>query len=306
MSILLSGDFHANERSEIEYISKKRLEKDYIQEQIDSIKYHIMLGDLGIGKPDKNKRDKDNYKNLTYRPFPILCVMGDDDPLLEMGKYTEEDIGLGESVLKISERTSDTPYIAYLKRGKVYHIEGIKFLVLGGALTIDNKTRKMSEKNHDKAFWSTKEREDLFKLLENENQFDFVISHTGTKYNNSYLHRKYSLNDEYDYDLTNVFNDEVDKKIQYIEWFCGHLHFDAYLHDYKNDLGYEYLYRRTIILDKIGDTIEQHYKDRITTKLKIERYNCTESESYDYLKHQEQAPVSKEEVKKYKNRSKGI
>jgi hypothetical protein len=49
----------------------------------------------------------------------------------------EVDIGIGETVYQINAE----PFVAYLKRGKVYTIDGIWFLVLGGALS-ETKTSK--------------------------------------------------------------------------------------------------------------------------------------------------------------------
>jgi len=73
MVILLSGDFHNNARGEIRYITKECIISCYNKHLYDKIKYHIILGDAGFLWPKKLNRDKDNYKILSKRKFPILC-----------------------------------------------------------------------------------------------------------------------------------------------------------------------------------------------------------------------------------------
>ena len=137
MSILFSGDFHANAEDELSSITKKVLLKKYQQEKFDSINYHIILGDGGFLWPGNHGTDLFNYKALMNRSFPILCVIGNHEPILGYTSIPEVDIGIGELVDIIQER----PFVGYLKRGKVYTIECLKILVLGGALSIDKERR---------------------------------------------------------------------------------------------------------------------------------------------------------------------
>ena len=83
--------------------------------------------------PHNKERDIHNYAALAERPFPVLCVIGNHEPIYGMKNIPEADIGLGEAVYQINAE----PFVAYFKRGKIYTIDGIKFSVLGGALSID-------------------------------------------------------------------------------------------------------------------------------------------------------------------------
>jgi hypothetical protein len=138
MSILFSGDFHANARGELTLLTNDTLLNKFGAEIYSSVNYHIILGDGGFGWENNEKRDKYNYKKLAERSFPILVVQGNHEPIYGMKKVKETDIGIDEKVLVINKK----PFTAYLKRGNIYTIDGIKFLVLGGALSID-KYRKI-------------------------------------------------------------------------------------------------------------------------------------------------------------------
>ena len=251
MAILFSGDFHANEQQEISIITKKVLLKKYGKQKYDDIKYHIMLGDGGFMWPGNHEQDVFNYKTLANRSFPILCVIGNHEPILGMDNMPEDDIGIGETVYKINS----TPFTAYLKRGKVYTIDGIKILVLGGALSIDTTSRKPNISWWRKEYWDEQEKKDLFKLLETENTFDLVVSHTGPQFMNSYFFNSPSSRNEKLFDEVALLNDEVHDKIQFKEWLCGHWHRDNYFFNNELDQGYQYLYKNTKLIEKVDNQI---------------------------------------------------
>jgi hypothetical protein len=249
MSILLSGDFHANAVNELSSITKKALINKYQQENYDSIRYHIILGDGGFMWPGNQKADQFNYKALACRPFPVLCVIGNHEPILGMSNLSETDIGIGETVYQIN----DNPFVAYLKRGKAYTIEGFKFLVLGGALSIDKADRVPGISWWEKEYWTEQEKEDLFKLLETEKTFDCVLSHTGPNTINKLLFADSMYSSKLAHDEVARLNDQIDARIQFHEWWCGHWHKDI-CHDKANaNRRYQYLYRTTEILDRVDN-----------------------------------------------------
>jgi 3-oxoacid CoA-transferase subunit A len=249
MSILLSGDFHASARVEIDLIYKDILIHKYGQERYNGIKYHVILGDGGFMWQHNRERDKRNYEILSQRPFPILCVAGNHEPFYGMKNIPEADIGIGETVYKINSK----PFTAYLKRGKVYNIDGIKFLVLGGALSIDKYDRVPNKTWWELEYWTEQEKQDVLKLLETDNQFDFVISHTGPHHINKKLFQdNYWVSKAKFHDEAAYLNDEIHGRIQFREWWCGHFHEDEYYFDKKKKHSYQYLYRSTRIVEKIN------------------------------------------------------
>ena len=251
MSILLSGDFHANALDELSSITKTALVKKYRQEMFDEIKYHIILGDCGFMWPGNQKADLFNYKALAYRPFPILCVVGNHEPILGMSDVPEVDIGIGEKVLMIKEAD---PFVAYLKRGKVYKIENKNFLVLGGALSIDKDFRRPNISWWENEYWSEDEKELLFFALKKENKFDYVLSHTGPSRINKTISplQIAGLSPKF-FDEVAMLNEKIDCQITCRQWFCGHFHKNIYYYDQNLKRGYQYLYKDSALL--IGDEI---------------------------------------------------
>jgi len=250
MAILFSGDFHANSVNELSAITKKNLINKYGQETYNDIRYQIILGDGGFMWPDNQKADRFNYKSLACRPFPVLCVIGNHEPILGMiENMRETDIDLGESVYQIQ----DKPFVAYLKRGKAYSIDGFKFLVLGGALSIDKMYRKPGKSWWKEEYWSEKEKLDVLKLLETEKKFDCVISHTGPHHINNKLFMHGDFDPDKFIDEVAIMNDQIHKKIQFKKWWCGHWHHDIYHYDRNSGREYQYLYRTTKILDKVDN-----------------------------------------------------
>ena len=105
------------------------------EEKYNAIKYHIILGGGSFMRPGLQKQDEKMYMELARNHFPILCVLGNREPIYGiMEKMPEADIGKGENVYRIHA----CPFVAYLKRGKAYTIDGFKFLVLGGAQSLES------------------------------------------------------------------------------------------------------------------------------------------------------------------------
>jgi len=271
MSILLSGDFHASSRGEIFVVMKENILEGYGKEMYDKIKYHIILGDAGFMWPDNNYKDKNNYKKLSERPFPVLCVLGNHEPIYGVNNIPQDDIGLGENVYVIK----DKPFVAYLKRGKVYTIDGIKFLVLGGALSIDKCNRTSGKTWWENEYWSEQEKKELFELLETDNSFDCVISHTGPYHINEklFLSDPNSYYDNYydkSFDKVAKLNDEIYKRIKFKKWFCGHYHSDKYYLNKDINQEYQYLCETTKIIEKIEGKLVTH--DELETKERVFLY----------------------------------
>jgi hypothetical protein len=246
VSILLSGDFHANAVRELERITKGALVTEYGQELFNEIQYHLILGDGGFLWPGNEKGDAYNYKVLAYRPFPVLCVIGNHEPMLGRADLPELDIGIGEKVLLVREKK---PFVAYLKRGKVYTIAGLKFLVLGGALSIDKARRTPGRSWWEGEYWSSAEKKQIFELLEGQKDFDYVLSHTGPNRVNQILFQEGAgAYFPKFFDDVAALNEVIDGKINCKGWFCGHWHEDRRYFDETMKREYRYLYETTALL----------------------------------------------------------
>jgi len=261
MSILFSGNFISNHNKELRLITKNAVIKSYGLDKYNSVKYHIILGNADFMWPGNESRDKANYEVLAHRPFPILCVMGNHDPIIGMKDRRETDIGIGETVYQIQ----DKPFVAYLKRGKVYTIDGFKFLVLGGALSIDKKMRTPGVTWWEEEYWSEEEKTSLFRLLETDNSFDFVISNTGPYKMNHYLFGK--DNPKYFRDEVAFLNDQINEKIKFSKWLCSHWFRDEYHYDENEEKAYQYLYNNTRIIERVGEKRVVTYRENETVKI---------------------------------------
>ena len=250
MPILLSGDFHANSESELKSIRENTLMGQYSPELYKGINYHIILGDGGFLWPGNKNGDRANYRELALRPFQVLCVLGNHDPVLGRPDLPEIDIGIGEKVILVNK---ERPFVAYLKRGKIYSIEGKKFLALGGALSIDREYRLPNISWWENEYWTEAEKESVFLLLEKENRFDYVLSHTGPSRINEtvFAFLRQSHLPKF-FDEVGALNERIDGKISCRQWFCGHWHRDEYHYDRIMQRGYRYLYRKTAVLTDDG------------------------------------------------------
>jgi hypothetical protein len=244
MSILLSGDFHGNARGELSTITSKNLRKKYGEEPFRDINFHIILGDGGFMWPGNERTDAYNYRVLGLRPFPVLCVIGNHEPMLGMS-LPEIDIGIGEAVYLVNTK----PLVAYLKRGRVYRIDGFKFLVMGGALSIDREYRIPGKSWWKEEYWSGEEKAALFDLLAADDSFDYVLAHTGPDSVNKRLFGSLFPHSPKFADEVAALNDIVDSKIHCGGWFCGHWHEDWLYQDEDRRRLYQYLYRDTKLID---------------------------------------------------------
>jgi len=252
MSILISGDFHANEDHELFSVTKNTLIRKYGQRKYDEIKYQIILGDAGFLWPGYEKIGIQNYAALSKRPFPVLSVVGNHDPVLGRPDLPEADIGIGEKVIMIKE---EKPLVAYLKRGKVYNIENHKILALGGALSIDKAYQQLNNTWWKNEYWSEAEKKTLFKLLDKDNHFDYVLAHTGPIRVNEMLNPFSRIGFPLKfYDEVAALNEKIDGRIICKQWFCGHWHNEKYHYDQNYKRGYQYLYRKTALLS--GDEVK--------------------------------------------------
>ena len=96
--------------------------------------------------------------------------------------------------------------------------------------------------------------QNILNFLNNENKFDYVLSHTGPRRINKTLIPVLKGNKSpIIHDKVAVLNERIDRKITCKQWFCGHMHRDKYYYCQDLKRGYQYLYRRTAILD--GDII---------------------------------------------------
>ena len=252
MSILISGCFNTDQKHELISISEKTLIEKFQKEKYDNIKSHIVLGDGGFLSQEHYNFNNNTYRVLSERPFPVFCVLGNNDLIFKEKNLQETDIGIGETVYQYKSK----PFIAYLKHGKAYTIDSIKFLVLPGALAMYTPTNNFNKALWGLEYWPDNEKQELVNLVETQNTFDCVISH----FPPYHIHKKLFSRNMVIYPAHNdedllFLNEKILNKITFPEWWSNHDENDQYSWDNEENRGYQFLHRTAKILEKVNNKL---------------------------------------------------
>ena len=172
--IYLTGDIHG-ERS----INKLSIHNFIHQKNMTKDDYVIILGDFGLlWHPYGSKNDKQQQYWLNWleeKPFTTLFVDGNHENHTMLYKLPiVEKFGGKVGMVKDS--------IFHLKRGEVYEIDGDKFFVMGGGLSVDKYVNPY--RIPDIGWWeaeipSTSEFEyGLVNLKKHNWTVDYILGHT--------------------------------------------------------------------------------------------------------------------------------
>ena len=116
------------------------------------------------------------------------------------------------------------PGIIHLMRGQVYHIDGKRFFVFGGAYSNDRAYRDLGISWFEEEIPAQEEYEEAWKNLEAcDYEVDYIISHTGPYEVITEL--GYECHDEA---LEQVrFFQQVAECVDFKDWYFGHFHEDV-------------------------------------------------------------------------------
>lgn len=182
----------------------------------------IILGDVGINYYGPTKGDIKLKRKLRSLPITIFALKGNHDNYAgNIDTYQTKIFANGEVLIE-----PEYPNLVFAKDGEVYHIDNLKYLVIGGAYSVDKFYRLTTGKH-----WFADEQPDEQVKLKVEEQlrlhnhrFDIVLTHTCPY---SYIPRETFLPniDQSTVDVTTeLWLDDIEKKIQYDKWYCGHYH----------------------------------------------------------------------------------
>ena len=204
--IYVTGDTHRKIDNRFsEKPLTKLTEKDYL----------IILGDFGGVWYD----DESDNLFLSYfekQKYTTLFIDGNHENHKKLNDFPVEVWNNGK-IHKIKNN------IFHLMRGQIFNIDGYKIFTFGGAYSIDKNMRtefidwwKEEEGNYE-------EMNEAFDNLEKENnQVDFILTHAGpaSKLKNffNYFGMKFTSSS------TEKFLDEINNKVKFQHWFCGHYH----------------------------------------------------------------------------------
>ena len=210
--VYLTGDIHGNPTRIVQFAEKNNLtEKDTI----------IILGDVGMNYYG-NRRDRLAKMLLSEVAPTVLCIHGNH----EMRPNTVE----GYTTKKWNGGTvwyeEEFPNLLFARDGDIFKIEKHKYLVLGGAYSVDKYYRLQ----RGFGWWCDEQPSDEIKqrtqaIIESETA-DIVLSHTCPL---RYIPTEMFLPmvDQSTVDQsTEEWLGEIEARIDYKAWFCGHWHVD--------------------------------------------------------------------------------
>ena len=181
----------------------------------------ILLGDVGANYYG-NKRDKLVKEKLDYFPPTSLCIHGNHEQRPEnIDGYELIDWNGGKVWVQ-----PEYPSILFARDGDIYTIGKYRYLVIGGAYSVD----KFYRLKRGYGWWEDEQpsaeiKAYVEKQLE-EKEFDIILSHTCPfKYEPIEAFLPMIDQDSVD-DSTERWLDDIENRVDYTAWFCGHWHID--------------------------------------------------------------------------------
>ena len=212
--IYITGDRHGDYYDIKEFcIINKTTKKDIL----------IILGDAGINYY-LDERDNILKEELLNLPITFFCIHGNhEERPYNIKTYKEKTFHGG-----IIYYEDKYPNILFAQDGEIYNFNYFKTLVIGGAYSVDKYYRIAKGYN-----WFKSEQPDntiknkVRKVLKNNNyKIDIILSHTCPfKYISREMFLSFIDQSTVDYS-TEKFLNEIEEKIKYIKWYCGHYHTD--------------------------------------------------------------------------------
>lgn len=183
----------------------------------------IILGDAGINYY-LGLRDEPLKTELQELPITLFCIHGNHEQRpYEISTYEEMEWRGGIVYVE-----KEYPNLLFAKDGEIYDFDGKKAIALGGAYSVD----KFYRVARGYAWFANEQPSDEIKdyveqrLDETDWTVDYVLSHT--------VPRKYEPVEAFLEGLdqsrvdksTEDWLDEIEGRLSYEKWFCGHYHIE--------------------------------------------------------------------------------
>ena len=202
--IYITGDTHADLNRFYSPAAKKIKRGDTL----------IVCGDFGFIW-DGGDEELKILKKLSKLKYDILFVDGKHENFDILNKYPVVEYAKGKTH-KIAEN------IYHLIRGNVFNIEDKTIFALGGGESTDKEDRKAADK-----WWSEEmpNIEEMKYAVSNLNKYDrtvdYIITHEPPTASRNIL-----VSSLVNFNMLDVFLDEIAKQVKYKKWFFGCLHID--------------------------------------------------------------------------------
>lgn len=212
--IYITGDTHSNFRTVAAFCVQLHTTQE------DTL---IILGDAGINYFE-DYRDTMLKRVLASLPIILFCIHGNHEARPECtGLYKQQKWHGGEVFVE-----AEYPNILFAKDAEIYELDGRSAIVIGGAYSVDKEyrlTRGMSWWNNEQPDAQTKAAVER-QLAKRGNKIDIVLSHTcPIRYEPTEVFIQ-GLDQATVDKSTEEWLGEIEKRITYEKWYCGHYHTD--------------------------------------------------------------------------------
>ncbi len=179
----------------------------------------IILGDVGANYYN-DERDAVVKHALDKLKPTILCIHGNHEmrPWNIQG-YQQKEWNGGKVWYQ-----EEYPSLLFAADGEIFTLNGVRYLVIGGAYSVD----KFYRLHRGGGWWPDEQPSPEIKAYVEkqiaEKEFDAVLSHTCPfRYEPTEMFLPMVDQSSVD-DSTERWLDEIEKRIQYKAWYCGHWH----------------------------------------------------------------------------------
>lgn len=228
--LFVTGDTHG----EIDGKNRFRSSSVFRQENpdLDRSDVVVVAGDFGFWW-DRSPSDEYWRKWLTQLPFTLAFVDGNHENVPLLLESSEEVEKWGDYTNQLADN------VFWLRRGRIYDLNGVRCFAFGGAMSRDKEGRKVG------ISWWPEEQPTYGEFLVGETNLgtddyrvDLVVSHTFPSWAAEELRKDANLRaDTRDgtEDMLQTFYEDV----RFLAWFGGHFHRDKLLSDGKTRAVYK-------------------------------------------------------------------
>lgn len=220
--IYITGDTHGDFSRIRDFCNKQQTTTDDII---------IILGDAGINF-SSYYNDINKKRFIRKIPITLFCIHGNHEKrpynVIKDNKHVYQEVKFHNGIAYWEE---EFPNIYFAKDGEVYDFHTLRTLVIGGAYSVD----KFYRLQNGYPWFEDEQPDDIVKdkvrqvIKKYKYDFDIILSHT-IPYRYMPTEMFSPTIDQSKVDKsTEEFLEEIEMKLHYKKWFCGHYHCNKHI-----------------------------------------------------------------------------